>query len=142
MPRDVVTIIDEHAIVCCSVAEAEIHLSEPAAVAAWFGARYHVDRTTIDVGSTRIEFRHPPLRWHPDQLAVVADGTVSGLSYYAYLTLRAVVRVGVGGQVREATEIWLHFELLSRAPALAGLIRTVLRHGLHHLRSELDVDVT
>lgn len=138
MTHDDVIIIDEHIVVSCSVAEATIHFSEPAVVAAWFGARYESDCTTVDVGATRIDFRHLPVQWRPDQLALTVDGTVRGHPYHAYLTLRGVIAVGVGGRVHEATEIWAHLELSSDAPALAEPIRVVLRRGLDHLRAELD----
>lgn len=138
MARDLLTIIDEHAVVSCSVAEAEIHFSEPAAVAAWFGARYDVYRTTVNIAATRIEFRHRTFQWRPDQRAVLVDGSVLGHSYHAYLTLRGVIRFGLCGQVQEATEIWVHVELKSDDMSVAGPIRAVLRRGLHHLRSELD----
>lgn len=140
MARDLLTIIDEHAVVSCSVAMAEIHFSEPAAVAAWFGARYDSYRTTVDIAATRIEFRHRPFQWRPDQRAVVVDGSVRGVSYHAYLTLRGVIRVGLCGQVQEATEIWVHVELKSDDLGIAGPIRAVLRRGLHHMRSELNTD--
>lgn len=139
MAHDVATIIDEHSVVSCSLAEAKIHFSDPAVVAAWFGARYEADRTTVDVESTRIEFRHHSVQWRPDQLAVMVDGTVRGICYHAYVTLRGVIGGAVGGGVHEATEIWAHVELSSEAPGVASLIRTVLRRGLHHLSSELDV---
>lgn len=139
MAHDVVTVIDEHTVVSCSVAEAEIHFTDPAAVAAWFGARYETHRTTIDAGATRIEFLHRPVQWQPEDRAVVAEGTVSGLSFYGYVTLRGVIRVGAGRGLHEVTEIWAHVELSSRPSGVAGAIRAVLRRGLHHLRSELDV---
>lgn len=142
MAHDDVIIIDEHIVVSCSVAEATIHFSEPAVVAAWFGARYESDCTTAEVGAIRIEFRHRSVQWRPDQRAVTVDGTVRGLPYHAYLTLRGVIAFGIGREVHEATEIWVHVELSSEAPALAEPIRMVLRRGLDHLRAELDAGPT
>ncbi|MDP1818321.1 MAG: hypothetical protein Q8K58_00320 [Acidimicrobiales bacterium] len=140
MGHDTITVIDEHAVLACSTAEANIHLSGPAAVAAWFGARCRPDRTTVDIGDTTLGFRHQKLEWHPDQQAVTVDGTVNGLHYQAHLTLRRVIRPGVDGDLHEATEVWAHVELTparSAAPT-ARTIRAVLRRGLDHLRRELD----
>lgn len=58
MKHDTVTLIDEHTVVACSITDAAAHLSAPATVAAWFGARYRPDRTTVDIDDTTLQFCH------------------------------------------------------------------------------------
>lgn len=138
MSRTAVTIIDEHAVVACSPADAAVHLSEPAAIAAWFGGRYGPGCTIVEVDRRTLEFRHDVVQERHAWSAVVVDGTVSGRRYHAYLTIRAVIRVGDAGQLHEAAEIWAHVEVASAPRSTTKAIRSLLRRGLDHLRLELD----
>lgn len=140
MAHEPVTVIDEHIVVACSPSEAAVHLSEPAAIATWFGVRYRPGCTTADVGGRTLEFRHDATRWRADLSAIIADGTVSGSRFQAYLTVRGLIRVGDGGDLYEGAEIWAHVEVAA-APRSATVktIRALLRRGLDHLHLELDV---
>jgi len=134
-----VTIIDEHIVVASSPGDATAHLSDPAAIAAWFGARYRTGCTTADVGGRTLEFRHDATQWCADLSAIIAEGTVSGCRFQAYLTVRGLIRVGDGGDLYESAEIWVHVEVAAaRRSGTVNAIRALLRRGLDHLHLELD----
>ncbi len=140
--HDPITLIDEHTVVACPLDEAAAQLADPAAIAAWFGARNQADRTTVTAGATTLEFSRRHLDWQPDQHALIVDGTVDALRYHAHFTLRGAIRLRPQGTLYEATEIWAHLELAPAhaATTTAQAVQAVLCRGLEHLRLELDTE--
>lgn len=138
--NDGIVRVDEHVVVACPPQDALTCLDGPTAIAAWFGGQRHGSRTTIAsrAGDLVLERSHED--WLPEDGALLVVGTTGDLWFRAHLTVRAVMRPGAHPYLHPGTEIWTHVELgpADRALQASAVIQDVLRHGLDHLRLELD----
>ena len=138
--NDGIVHVDEHVVVACPLEEALTCLNGPTAIAAWFGGQRDGCRTSIGSRSGGLVLERAHEEWLPDDGALLVVGTAGDLWFRAHLTLRAVMRPGAHPYVHPGTEIWTHVELgpADRASQASAVIQDVLRHGLDHLRLELD----
>jgi hypothetical protein len=140
MVRERFARVDEHVVVACPLHEALSCLDGPTAIAAWFGGRRDGSRTTIASGAGVLVLERAHEEWLPEDGALLVVGTTGDLWFRAHLTLRAVMRPGAHPYLHPGTEIWTHVELgpADRAIQAVRVVQDVLRHGLDHLRLELD----
>lgn len=140
MVRERFVRVDEHVVVACPPQEALSCLDGPTAIAAWFGGRRDGSRTTIASGAGDLVLERAHEEWLPEDGALLVVGTTGDLWFRAHLTVRAVMRPGAHRYLHPGTEIWTHVELgpADRAMHAVAVVQDVLRHGLDHLRLELD----
>lgn len=139
---DNLTLIDEHVVVACPVADAMTCLDGPNAIAGWFGARRGVTSTTIEsaVGEFCLDDVREQRR--PAQRVLIVDGVAGVVRCHGYLTLAPVIRHMRAGVLHHGTQIWVHVELApaNRAHHAAVIVRDAIVRGLEHLRLELDAE--
>jgi hypothetical protein len=141
---EAVRLIDDSVVVSCTLSEAKSVLHDPWSVASWFGATRGAGEMVVrTTGKRSLVFKPDRVVWLAHEHALVAEGAVASLRYCAHVTLRSVIQTQGSGTVADATEIWVHVELMpARAAAWAvGLLQDAIRRGLEHLRLELDVRV-
>ena len=137
---DAIVCVDDHVVVACDPQDALACLDGPSAIAAWFGGDRSGSRTTIASPAGHLVLERAHEEWLPDDGALLVVGTAGDLWFRAHLTVRSVMLSGAHPYLHPGTEIWTHVELgpADRAVQASAVIRDVLRHGLDHLRLELD----
>jgi len=138
--NDRIVRVDEHVVVACRPQDALSCLDGPTAIAAWFGGDRSGSRTTIASPAGELVLKRAHEEWLPDDGALLVVGTTGDLWFRAHLTVRSVMLPDAHPYLHPGTEIWAHVELgpADRAVQASAVIRDVLRHGLEHLRLELD----
>lgn len=124
----------------CPPAAAHQHLDSAAAVKAWFG----IPDTGPDWS---LNFRSGPLRvqitnetWDAATRSLTSDGTVDGIGFHAFLTVRSIAHSIDRTTIIPGTEIWVHVALAPhhRAALTRRRIADLVERGLDHLTAELD----
>ena len=138
--NDRIVRVDEHVVVACRPQDALTCLDGPTAIAGWFGGQREASRTTITSRAGVLVLERSNEEWLADDGALLVVGTTGDLWFRAHLTVRAVMRPGTHPYLHPGAEVWTHVELgpADRADHACAVIQDVLRHGLDHLRLELD----
>ena len=124
----------------CLPAAAHQHLDSAVAVKAWFGIPDSSPDWSLATRSGRLRVHIANETWNPDTRSLTSDGTVDGINFHAFLTVRSIVHSIDRTLIIPGTEIWVHVALTPhhQAALTRRRIADLIERGLDHLVAELD----
>ena len=135
---------DHHRRLLCVPAAADQHLGSADAVKAWFGIPNTCHEWSLRTRSGRLRVHIANETWDPDTRSLTSDGTVDGIGFHAFLTVRSIAHSIDRTMIIPGTEIWVHVALAPHhhAAITRRRIADLVERGLDHLTAELDCQPT
>lgn len=131
---------DQHRRLFCSPADANRHLASISALKAWFGIPDNEPDWALPTSAGPLSVHVANETWNPDTRSLTSDGTVDGIDFDAFVTVRSIVHSLDRGVITPGTEIWVHVALAEHRQAALTHRRLahLIERGLDHLTAELD----
>ncbi|MEQ9161516.1 MAG: hypothetical protein RLN74_02340 [Ilumatobacter fluminis] len=131
---------DQHRRLFCAPAAAHQHLASLASVKAWFGIPSSTADCVLRTRSGELRLHIADESWDPETRSLTSAGTVDGIDYHAFLTVRSIVHSIDRTTIIPGTEIWVHvtFAPNHHAAPTRQRIADLVERGLDHVAAELD----
>lgn len=131
---------DQHRRLFCAPAAADQHLASLAQVKAWFGIPTSEPNWVLRTRTGQLSVHIANESWNPATRSLTSDGTVDGIAYDAFLTVRSIAHSIDRNLIIPGTEIWVHVTLAPHhhAARTRHTIADLIERGLDHLTAELD----
>lgn len=138
------TTYDHHRRLLCVPAAADQHLNSAAAVKAWFGIPDSGPDWSLATRSGRLRVHIANETWAHDTRSLTSDGTVDGIGFHAFVTVRSILHSIDRTLIIPGTEIWVQVALAPHhhADHTGRRIADLIERGLDHLTAELDCQPT
>lgn len=131
---------DQQRRLFCSPADADRHLASISALKAWFGIPDHGPDWALPTSAGPLSVHVANETWNADTRSYTSDGTVDGIDFDAFVTVRSIVHSLDRTVIIPGTEIWVHIALAHhhQAAVTRRRIAHLVERGLDHLTAELD----